>query len=98
MHKKMVEIEEKICKKVDERMDGIEKLVKDKSEKVKAPESHENKHEQMVDVLMASIDLENVENSLDDLDFGRVVETDEEIVFYCKVCFENNPHNWMFHP
>ena len=72
-------------------MDSIEKLVKDKSEKLKAPDSHENKHEQMVDMLMASMDLENVETSLDDLDFGKVVETDEEIVFYCKVCFENNP-------
>ena len=73
LHKKMVEFEEKICKKIDERMDSIEKLVKDKSEKVKAPDSHENKHEQMVDMLMASMDLENVETSLDDLDFGKVV-------------------------
>ena len=45
----------------------------------------------MVDALIASMDLKSVEESLVTLGFGKVEETDEELVFYCQVCFENNP-------
>ena len=37
------------------------------------------------------MDLESVEKSLDDLGFGKVEETDTEVVFFCLACFENNP-------
>ena len=32
-----------------------------------------------------------VENSLEDLEFGKADENYDEMVFYCKICFENNP-------
>ena len=41
--------------------------------------------------LMASTDLESFDDCLEDLGFGKVEESDEEVIFFCKTCFENNP-------
>jgi hypothetical protein len=92
LEKKLGEFGEKLFQKVDERINNLEKFVKEgKSEQTSVPDKSDNSEERMIDVMMSSMDLESVEKSLDDLGFGKVEETDTEVVFFCLACFENNP-------
>ena len=97
LEKKIEEMEEKLFRKVDDRMDNIEKLIKDSksddTKKMPVEKDLDNVGLEMklIECMMASIDLESVEKCLIDLDFGKVEETEDEIVYYCKTCFENNP-------
>ena len=90
--RKLNEFGDKLYNKFDERMNTMEQIIKEKKGAAKVTIGNlDNKEEQMLDVLMACIDIKSVENSLGDFEFGKADENDEEIVFYCKICFENNP-------
>ena len=84
--------EERLLCKVDERLSSMEHTMKVKKvETQKQFQDIHNKEEDLIDKLIASSDLESAEKCLAELEFGKVDENDEEIIFYCRTCFENNP-------
>ena len=92
--KKFEDLGEMLISKVNERLQAVEKLLSEKNtEVVMTEEENNNKIEDLkkVEALMNSKDVEGAEACLHDLSFGKVGETDEEITFYCKICFENSP-------
>ena len=67
-------------------MKTMEQIIKEKKGAAKMSIVNlENKKEQMLDVLMACVDIKSVENSLEDLEFGKADENYDEMFFYCKI-------------
>ena len=86
--KKLDAFGKKLSDKFNERIKSNNEQNKSLNKVVPPEENHED---HFVDMMMASKDLEEFEDSLENLELGKVDETDEDIVFFCKVCFDNNP-------
>ena len=84
--KKLDSFGEKLLNKVEDRINTINQSRKQIQDKPVV--QGENQEENLVDNLMASTDLAELEKSLEELEFGKADESDEEIVFFCKICFK----------
>ena len=63
LEQKRVEFSEKLFQKVDERINDLDKFIKEgKSEQTSVPGKSENSEERMIDVMISSMDLESVRN------------------------------------
>ena len=89
--KKLDSFKDNLFNKIDEKFSNLDKQTQKDNETTIMGSLDDQKEEQLVEKMMATTDLEGFEKSLEDIDIAKVDETDEEIIFFCKVCFENTP-------
>ena len=93
---KLSEFGKNLLSQVEQKLSSFEETLKNSKGGADDKEDGKYKDLQSKDIdlmekLFAITDLESSEKCLDELDIGKLDENDNEIIFYCRTCFENNP-------